>query len=63
MSDRLKLAFDQASRLEEVEQDAFADFLLAELRDEAEWRRRFAGSQGVLSALAEEGRAALRSGA
>lgn len=37
MSDRLKLAFEEASKLPEQEQNAFADFLLAGLNDEQKW--------------------------
>lgn len=54
MTDRLKEAFDAASRLPEDEQDAVAEWLLAELASEAKWEERFAKSQGALSLLAQE---------
>jgi hypothetical protein len=56
MSNRLKLAFEEASKLPEAEQDEFAAFLLAELDDEKRWRQSFARSQDVLSKLAAEAR-------
>lgn len=54
MTDLLKKAFDTASRLPEDEQDAVAEWLLAELASEGQWDRRFAESQGALSLLARE---------
>ena len=54
MTDLLKKAFDAASRLPEDEQDAVAEWLLAELHSEEEWEERFASTQHALSALARE---------
>lgn len=54
MTDLLREAFDAASRLPEEEQDAVAEWLLAELRWEERWKERFACTQGALSALARE---------
>lgn len=54
MTDLLKRAFDAASRLPEEEQDAVAEWLLAELASEEGWDKRFAGTQGALSSLARE---------
>jgi tripartite-type tricarboxylate transporter receptor subunit TctC len=54
VTDLLKRAFDAASRLPEDEQDAVAEWLLAELSSEEEWDKRFAESQGALSSLARE---------
>ena len=54
MTDRLKEAFDAASRLPEDEQDAVAEWLLAELASEEKWDTRFAESQDALSLLAKE---------
>lgn len=54
MTDLLKKAFDAASQLPEDEQDAVAEWLLAELASEEEWDERFAESQGALSSLARE---------
>jgi hypothetical protein len=57
MTDLLKKAFDAASRLPKDEQDAVAEWLLAELASEEEWRWRLAETQDALSML---GREALR---
>ena len=54
MTDLLKKAFDVASRLPEDEQDAVAEWLLAELASEEGWENRFARTQGTLSTLARE---------
>ena len=54
MTDLLKKAFDVASRLPEDEQDAVAEWLLAELASEEGWEERFAGTQDALSVLARE---------
>lgn len=54
MTDLLKKAFDAASRLSEEEQDAVAEWLLAELASEEKWEERFAESQDVLYLLARE---------
>jgi len=54
MTDLLKEAFDAASRLTEEEQDAVAEWLLAELAAEEEWEERLTGTQDALSMLARE---------
>jgi hypothetical protein len=54
VTDLLKKAFDAASRLPEDEQDAVAEWLLAELASEERWEERFAETQGALSVLAQE---------
>ncbi len=54
MTDLLRRAFDAASRLPEAEQDAVAEWLLAELASEEKWEERFADTQGALSLLARE---------
>ena len=54
MTDLRRRAFDAASRLSEDEQDAVAEWLLAELRSEEGWGERFASTQDALSALARE---------
>ncbi len=54
MTDLLKKAFDAASRLPEDEQDAVAEWLLAELVPEEGWEEHFAGTQDALSTLARE---------
>ena len=62
MSDRLKLAFKEASKLPQEEQDRFDAFLLAELQDEREWNARFEVTQDVLSMLAKEARSEYEAG-
>ena len=54
MTDLLKKAFEAASRLPEDEQDAVAEWLLAELASEKGWEGRFSRTQDALSALAQE---------
>jgi hypothetical protein len=53
---RLELAFEEAAKLPEGEQENFADFLLAELHDEARWQAAFAKRPDVLASLADEAR-------
>lgn len=55
MTDSLKKGFDAASRLPKDEQDAVAEWLLAELSTEESWEERFARTQDALSVLAWEG--------
>lgn len=57
MTNLLKEAFDKASELPPVEQDAFARLLLAELESESQWADSFARSQDVLARLAKEAHA------
>lgn len=54
MSAQLKRAFDEASKLSEVEQDAVARWLLDELRSERRWDDAFADSREALGKLAAE---------
>jgi hypothetical protein len=54
VTESLRKAFDAASQLPEEEQDAVAEWLLAELAAEEDWERRFAGTQDALSVLAQE---------
>jgi hypothetical protein len=54
MTDLLKKAFEAASPLPKDEQDAVAEWLLAELASEEGWESRFARTQDALSALAHE---------
>jgi len=56
MSSPLEQAFQEASKLPRAEQDAFAAFLLAELKDERAWEKSFANSQDALARLAEQAR-------
>ena len=62
MATRLEQAFTEASKLSPKEQDALADWVLAELRSEKKWDKLFANSQEVLSKLASEAIAEHRSG-
>ena len=62
MTTRLEQAFTEASKLSPKEQDALADWVLAELRSEKKWDRLFANSQEVLSKLASEAIAEHHSG-
>jgi hypothetical protein len=54
MTDLLKKAFDAASRLPQEEQDAVAEWLLAELATDEGWEDRFARTQDALSVFARE---------
>ena len=54
MTKLLEQAFAEASKLPPQEQDALADWLLAELESEKRWGRLFADSQDGLSKLAAE---------
>ncbi len=54
MTELLKKAFEAASRLSEEEQNAVAEWLLAELSSEERWEARFAEAQDALSVLARE---------
>lgn len=54
MTELLRKAFETASKLPEEEQDAVAEWLLAELQSEEEWEGRFARTRDALSALARE---------
>ena len=58
MSDRLKLLFDEASKLSEEEQEFLAARLEEELADEQRWQKRFAETPHVLEKLAAEAREA-----
>lgn len=54
MTKLLKKAFDEASKLSETEQNAFAKWLLDELHSEKEWDKAFAESEDMLEKLANE---------
>jgi len=54
MTTLLGKAFQEAAKLPEVEQNAFAKWLLDELASEREWERLFAESEDILSKLADE---------
>ena len=54
MTKLLKKAFEQASKLPELEQNVLAKRLLNDLVAEKKWGKAFAGSEDVLSRLADE---------
>ncbi len=54
MTDLLNKAFEAASRLPKDEQNALAEWLLAELASEEGWRVRFTETHDSLSVLARE---------
>jgi hypothetical protein len=54
MTKILQEAFDQASKLSEVEQDALGRILLEELTSERRWENLFAGSHDLLEELADQ---------
>ena len=54
MTEKLKRAFREASKLPPDRQDSFADFILAELESEARWDEAFARSPELLERLAAE---------
>jgi hypothetical protein len=62
MTSRLEQVFTEASKLPPKEQDALADWILAELRSEKRWDGLFDGSQETLSELASEALAEHRRG-
>ncbi len=54
MTKLLEKAFEEASRLPEMEQNVLARRLLAELDSEMSWAKSFAESEDVLEMLADE---------
>ena len=54
MTDLLRKAFDEASRLPEKEQHALARVLLKEIKSERRWDELFSKSQDLLGELADE---------
>jgi hypothetical protein len=58
MTNLLKKAFDEASKLPEVEQNALAKWVMEELESEGRWEKAFAASEDVLDKLADEALAA-----
>ena len=54
MTKLLEQAFAHAARLSAEEQDAFARFVLEELKSEARWAQAFSGSQDELASLAQD---------
>ncbi len=54
MTKLLEKAFEDASKLPGIEQNALAKWLLEELEAEKKWDRAFAGSEDGLGQLADE---------
>ena len=54
MTKLLEKAFEEASKLPELEQNVLAKRLLNELAAEEKWEKAFAGSEDILSRLADE---------
>ena len=54
MTELLKRAFQKASRLPAIDQNALAKWLLEELQVEKKWEKMFAESEDVLGQLADE---------
>jgi len=54
MTELLKKAFREASKLSPEQQDSFAEFILEELESEARWDDAFARSPKLLERLAAE---------
>jgi hypothetical protein len=62
MTKLLEKLFAEAAKLSNEEQDAFAQFVLAELESEERWSGLFASSQNELATLAQEALADYRAG-
>ncbi len=62
MTKLLEKAFEEASRLPEVDQNALAKWVLDELHSERAWAKAFAESDDVLEKLADEAIAEKRKG-
>jgi hypothetical protein len=54
MTKLLEKAFAKASKLQDVEQNVIAKWLLEELAAEKKWEQRFAESKDILGQLADE---------
>lgn len=54
MTKLLQKAFDEASKLPEVEQNALAKWVIEELEAERSWEKTFAASEDILDKLADE---------
>lgn len=51
MSDRLRLVFEEASKLPEFEQEALAAIIEEELADEKGWQQRFSQTPSTLAGI------------
>jgi hypothetical protein len=62
MTELLKKAFDEASRLPESDQDLIASLMLNTVRSEQRWNELFEQSQDMLEKMADEAIAEHRAG-
>lgn len=62
MTELLEKAFSEVSKLNESQQNSFAQWLLDEIASEQRWDKLFSDSQDLLSQLAKEALAEHRSG-
>lgn len=62
MTKLLEKAFAEAAKLPVDQQDAFAQFVLEELKSEERWAGAFASTQDELAKLAQEASQDYRSG-
>ena len=54
MTESLKNAFAEVSKLPDEQQNAFAEWIIQELESEQRWTQSFEQSQDILEALADE---------
>ena len=54
MTQLLQQAFTEAAKLPELQQNVFANWILAELKSEQRWQESFAKSKDLLAQLADE---------
>jgi hypothetical protein len=54
MTELLKKAFQKASKLPPIDQNALAKWLLEELKTEKKWGKLFSGSEEILNRLADQ---------
>lgn len=54
MTELLEKAFNEVSRLPEIDQNIIAKWVLEELRSEKLWQKSFAESEDILEKLADE---------
>ena len=54
MTKLLEKAFEKASKLPDIEQNALAKWVLEEIESERKWDKAFAESENILDRLADE---------
>lgn len=62
MTKLLERAFKEASKLPEIEQNAFAKWMMDELEADSKWQKAFAASEDILDKLADEALAEHKAG-